>query len=170
MPLAEAAAGEALEGASLAWLRDRWVWRLETEDGLRLVDAAGGKGLAAMEAEEAGDRATALRKAPAEVLQVVEVAEAEGEIRGRKLPLWRVDFDDADNSRIYLDALTGEVAAVRTDAWRLFDFFWMLHIMDYSERTDFSHPLLIGASVLGVASALTGILLAAAIYLPRRRK
>ena len=81
------------------------------------MDAAGGKGLAAMEAEEAGDRATALRKAPAEVLQVVEVTEAEGEIRGRKLPLWRVDFDDADNSRIYLDALTGAQAS-NTIRWR----------------------------------------------------
>ena len=48
-----------------------------------------------------------------------------------------------------VDAGSGEVTAVRHDRWRLFDWFWMLHIMDYDERSDFSTPLLTGGRVYG---------------------
>ena len=63
---------------------------------------------------------------------------------------------DADNTHIYIDQATGAVAARRNDAWRRFDFFWMLHTMDYSGRDDFNTPWLIGFSVLGLLSVGSG--------------
>jgi hypothetical protein len=33
----------------------------------------------------------------------------------------------------------------------------MLHIMDYRERTDFNHPLLVWASALALLVALSGL-------------
>ena len=45
---------------------------------------------------------------------------------------------------------------------------WMLHIMDYDERQDAHHPLLIGAQITGLTFALTGAWLL--FYSFRRRK
>jgi hypothetical protein len=53
--------------------------------------------------------------------------------------------------------------------WRVFDFFWMLHIMDYGERENFNSPLLITASVVGWVLAVTGIWLVV-LWLMRRKK
>ncbi|MEO1136617.1 MAG: PepSY domain-containing protein, partial [Pseudomonadota bacterium] len=64
-----------------------------------------------------------------------------GEYRG-PTPVWRVDMDDRRNTRLYISPTSGEVLARRNDIWRLYDFFWMLHIMDYGEREDFNNPLL----------------------------
>ena len=60
---------------------------------------------------------------------------------------------------VYVDPLTGEIAAIRTKLWRAWDFLWSLHIMDYQERDDFSHWLLRLFSALGVLTVLSGIIL-----------
>ena len=79
------------------------------------------------------------------------------EIRGRALPIWQVRMDDLEGVRLYVSASTGQITTVRTRWWRIFDFFWMLHIMDYSERDDTSHPLLMLAASSGLMLALTGL-------------
>ena len=90
--------------------------------------------------------------------------DAPTEFRGRDLPAWRVELADAGNMHVYIDQSTGVIAARRNDAWRRFDFFWMLHTMDYSGRDDFNTPWLIGFSVLGLLSVGSGW----AIWLFRR--
>jgi len=82
-------------------------------------------------------------------------AETASEYRGA-LPVWRIRFDDARRTAIYVSPATGQVVARRNDVWRLYDFFWMLHIMDYKERVDFNHALLIGASALALVLAASG--------------
>jgi hypothetical protein len=77
------------------------------------------------------------------------------EYRGA-LPVWQVRFDDARDTAIYVSASNGQIVARRNDIWRLYDFFWMLHIMDYRERVDFNHGLLIGASAIALALSATG--------------
>lgn len=85
-------------------------------------------------------------------------------------PLWQVSFNDELNTRFYLDPNTGVVERVRTDTWRLFDFMWMLHIMDYKDRSNFNSPLLIGFSASALLFALTGIVLLYRHFRPRRRR
>ena len=60
---------------------------------------------------------------------------------------------------MYLDPWTGDLLARRTDRWRIFDFLWMLHIMDFDTRDDFNHPLLQIAALLGLIVALGGFVL-----------
>lgn len=87
-----------------------------------------------------------------------ELLETTGyEYRGGPLPVWQVVFADSDNTHIYIPADLGRVAARRNGTWRLFDFFWMLHIMDYDERDDFNTPLLLIASVIALFGVLSGI-------------
>lgn len=72
-------------------------------------------------------------------------------------PVWRVRFDDPDETRLFISPGTGKVIGRRTSTWRLFDFFWMLHIMDFSEREDFNHPALIAFAALSVIVAASGL-------------
>ncbi len=81
------------------------------------------------------------------------------EARGLKSPVWQVQFADVDNTVFYLDPMLGQVLRVRTDNWRVFDFVWMLHIMDYEERDDFNHGLLIASSALALLFTLSGFVL-----------
>jgi uncharacterized iron-regulated membrane protein len=156
---AEAIAASGLAGVhevTLSTLLGKPVYRLKNRDGSALVDAASGEAFAIDEAQ-ARRIAQADRADKPEVAQASLItADAPVEFRGRDLPAWRVDLADADNSHIWIDQTTGAIAARRNDAWRRFDFFWMLHTMDYSGRDDFNTPWLVGFSVLGLLSVGSG--------------
>ena len=96
-------------------------------------------------------------------LAVEEISDSEpgSEYRGRNLPLFKVVTQDGENEKIhvYVDAISGQVVAIRTDQWRLWDLMWGLHIMDWEERDDFNHWLLKVFSVLALVSSITGLLL-----------
>ena len=81
----------------------------------------------------------------------------------RPLPVWQVAL--ADGTHVYVGRDTGEIEAVRTRWWRIFDFMWGLHIMDLQEREDTSHPTLILFTALALIGTLMGTML-----LFRRRK
>ena len=71
----------------------------------------------------------------------------------------------ADGTNLYIDAATGEVLALRTGWWRIYDFMWGLHIMDPATREDTHNPFVIAFAVLATFGALLGCIL-----LFRRRK
>ena len=81
----------------------------------------------------------------------------------RELPVWQVALEDG--THVYIGAQTGEIEAVRTRWWRIFDFMWGLHIMDLQTREDTSHPILIFFAAISLVGALIGTIL-----LFRRRK
>ena len=58
--------------------------------------------------------------------------------------------------------------AERHDLWRIFDFVWMFHIMDYEAREDVNNILLRVATWMAVATSLTGAWLL--LYSFRRRR
>lgn len=78
---------------------------------------------------------------------------------GYKENIWQVSFNDLFNTTLYVSANSGKIITVRSTIWRIFDFFWMLHIMDYDEREDFNNPLLISFSATSVLFCITGIIL-----------
>ncbi len=79
------------------------------------------------------------------------------EIQTRPLPLWQVSFDDRIRTTFYLSPSTGELITRRHTFWRAFDFLWMLHIMDYENRSDVNNNLLRVASAIGLLTALSGV-------------
>ncbi len=85
----------------------------------------------------------------------------------RPLPVWRVTLDDGTN--IYVDQRTGDIAAVRTQFWRAFDFMWGLHIMDLQTREDTSHPILIGSAALALMGSILGFVMLFTRLRKRRR-
>lgn len=171
IPVSEAwwAAHESLGGsaepgtASLIRSRGQTWYRFAGSLGeggyVRLVDAHSGEVMEFMDAGQARAVATASLLAPGTVSSVELVTEPQpgSEYRGRELPLWRVSYTEPESLNLYIDGWTGEVVARRTARWRVFDFLWMLHIMDFEDRDDFNTLLLQLASALGLALGITGL-------------
>lgn len=78
------------------------------------------------------------------------------EYRKKEIPVWKVELDHSSGTVIYVSANRGEVVTRRNNRWRMFDFFWMLHTMDYQGRDNFNSWLLRIMSAFGVLSVLTG--------------
>lgn len=79
------------------------------------------------------------------------------EYREKPLPAWAITFED--NLTVYLSAENGQIGAFRTDKWRVFDFLWMLHTMDFQERDNINNYLLRAFSLLGISTIFSGFLL-----------
>ena len=81
------------------------------------------------------------------------------EFRSGALPVWAVTFDSPDDLTVYVGAENGQIGSFRTNEWRVFDFLWMLHTMDYKERDNINNYLLRAFSVLGIITILSGFIL-----------
>jgi len=94
---------------------------------------------------------------------VVEITEEEygSEYRGRSLPLYKIEATTEEDEKIniYLDPFSKEIVAIRSNQWRIWDFMWGIHIMDWSERDNISNIFLKIFSILALLSALSGIYL-----------
>lgn len=130
-----------------------------------LFDAASGERLSPLSEELARKVAGRDYLGDGEIVRARLMSFPPHEYRGER-PVWRVDFNDRLHTRIYVSQNSGEVRARRNDIWRLYDFFWMLHIMDYGDRTNFNNPLIMAASMTGFIFALSGMIIV--IYRLRR--
>ena len=86
------------------------------------------------------------------------IAANDTEYRGA-LPAWRVDFEDGEGRSLYVAADTGAVTARRSTLWRVYDFLWGLHIMDWRGHEDFNTWLLIVATALALVMSVAGIVM-----------
>ncbi|SUZ99823.1 uncharacterized protein METZ01_LOCUS52677 [marine metagenome] len=83
------------------------------------------------------------------------------EYRGRPLPLYKVTSKNKANEKInvYLNVFSGEILAIRSAQWRVWDLMWGFHIIDWQERDNINNFLLKMFSILALISSLTGLLL-----------
>ena len=95
---------------------------------------------------------------PVNVTRITNTSKG-SEFRGRELPLFKVTTASEEEVNVYVDAVSGEVKAIRSDSWRWWDLLWSLHIMDYRERENIDNFLLKIFSILALISSLSGITL-----------
>ena len=146
------------QAVTLKSLINRPVYLVEGEGDTVLIDANTGERLSPLNEESAIRIASDHYAGEGEISRVESIAsDPPGEIRFMSLPVWRVDFDDVWNSSFYIDPNSGRFRTRRHTLWRIFDFLWMLHIMDYDEREDANNILLRGFSIVGVLLGMTGI-------------
>ncbi|RTE86408.1 MULTISPECIES: hypothetical protein [Gammaproteobacteria] len=93
-----------------------------------------------------------------------------GELSSSHLPVWQVEFDDWVNTTLYFKAETAELVTRRFSFWRAFDFFWMLHIMDYKTRANIQTPWLVFLTLLSIGFIGTGTVLTVRRLKPRKRR
>lgn len=167
-PIAVAAANDA-QSVRLAWLRDRPIYVAKGEAGEAAVDAR--TGAVAQRPTEAEIRklASAIYTGKEPIRSAELITDIPGEIRGRKPPLWRVEFEHWNKPTFYFSPVTGELVSRRHELWRIFDFVWMMHIMDYNERENVNNPLLRIFTWGAVLMALSGAWLLLFAF-PRKKK
>ena len=148
----------AVDGLTLRWIMDRPVYEVRKGGDLRLLDAQTGETIS-IDQKSATDVARSAYHHSAPVRAVTLLEEPNLEARDFDGPMWRVDFANEENSSSYIAAETGQPLVDRSDTWRVWDFVWMLHNMDYGERTSFNHPLIIFAGFSALWLSLTGFYL-----------
>ena len=150
--------GQAITGVAVRPLLDRQIFEVATRASVRLFDARDG-GPVRVDGLLARKVAEASYVGRGKVASVAPLRELELAVREHKLPIWRVDFADEANSSFYVSGETGKLLERRNDTWRIWDFAWMLHNMDYVSRTSFNHPLIIFLGFVAVWLAITGVYL-----------
>ena len=131
------------------------VFVATTGQGVRLFDITDGSPVV-IDDRAAASIAGAAHPDRAPIRRVARLREPVLAVREHALPIWQVDFRDEVGSSYYISGVTGEVLERRNDTWRWWDFFWMLHNMDYARRTSFNHPLIITVGVGMAWLAVTG--------------
>jgi uncharacterized iron-regulated membrane protein len=128
------------------------------EGAPRLYDLVDGRRISPISAALAAEIAEADHSGEQRAVRVTLVTLESPEYRAA-LPAWRVDFDDGANRALYVARDSGVVTARRSKLWRVYDFLWALHIMDFQNHEDFNTPLLIVATSLALVMIVSGIIL-----------
>ena len=81
------------------------------------------------------------------------------EYREKPLPAYAISFEGAVNTTVYVSAELGTVETYRNNQWRVFDFLWMLHVMDYQNRDNINNWLLRLFSAIGLITLASGFIL-----------
>lgn len=139
-PIASLRSGADVTGVTLRSLGGQPIYELHTAAGVRLFDAATGAPVAV---DAAVARRIARQANDAPITDTRFLPEPNLESRDFAGPVWRIDFADEESNSAYVSAETGQFLIMRGDTWRIWDFFWMLHNMDYINRTSFNHPLIV---------------------------
>ena len=160
--MAQGTRGEVLSVQSVATAGGPAL-RLVRADGEQWLRAQGGE-LPPPEAADIERFARSLYKGGEVPLVAQRLAQAPrrlGLVRelAQRRDIWRASFDDALGTRLYFSGRGGELLAVRNEAWVWYDFFWRLHVMDYSEGEDFNNSLLRAASSAAIFLVLSGLVL-----------
>ena len=137
------------------WLGDV-VYEVRSVDGVSLFDANTGVKLSPIEESKIRKVAEQDFVGDGEIVSIELLSNPPADYRGAT-PVWRAQFNDRDATRLYISPNSGEVISRRNRVWRIYDFFWMLHIMDYDDREDFNNPLVRAFSLTTLLFIITGV-------------
>lgn len=121
-----------------------------------VVDALTGQSKSDLSEQQVEQNATAIYTGKAKIKAIQKLTEYPGEIDGRKMPVWQVQYDDVLNSTLYFHHSSGRLVSKRTDLWRVFDVFWVLHIMDFMESRGYEGYLFRIFSISSLLLAIFG--------------
>ncbi len=165
-----AQAGAPVEAMTWHMLDGRAVAELTTAKGVRLFDATTGAALPPVDEKLAKQIADAAWKAADKPKSAAILVSKESPEYRAALPAWRIAFADSDHTSVFIARDTGRITAVRTGTWRLYDFFWSLHIMDWKNHENFNTWWLLAFAIGGLLLGLAGTALLVMRWPIRRRR
>lgn len=126
-----------------------------------LVDAATGQMRPALSRQEAVAVASMRFNGNPKVASVEYLTATSGhhEYRESALPAYAITFEHPTATTVYVATELGTVQKFRNNKWRIFDFLWMLHTMDYQSRDNIGNILLRAFSIFGLVTVLSGFML-----------
>lgn len=145
---------------ALYQLNDLPVYSFNVHDKAYLVDATKGENLLPLSEARAISIANYQYSGQGTVTDVSLITRNPPfELAPRHLPVWQVNFDDFGSPTLYISALSGTVVTKRHDFWRIFDWMFRFHLMDY-QKGEVDNVLLFWISLLSLFGTLTGAFLA----------
>ena len=156
--LSQLSDGAVIHRVGLLTILGSPMYRVELALGPRLFDAISGRRfeITDMVARKIAENDYA---GSGQISDVTLVTAPTMEVRRHTGDVWQVVFDDEDATSLYVSKSDGRILERRNDTWRLFDVFWMLHIMDYLGRESFNNVFAIIASLTAAWFAITGVVL-----------
>ena len=96
-----------------------------------------------------------------QTIEIINDPQRGSEYRGRELPLYKVvTLSNAGKEiNVYQDPFTGEIVAIRSAQWRVWDLMWGLHIMDWVDRDNIDNLLLKIFSFIALFTSISGVIL-----------
>jgi uncharacterized iron-regulated membrane protein len=135
------------------------IWELTTSyGGEAWFNAVTGENVEAISEAQAKQAAAAAYQGPGHPVKVVHYDDAPIEA-GATGEVYRVEFDDPERSSLYMSAFSGEVLSRRSNIWRFYNFFYQIHIMNFSGAQNYNHPTIIVATALTLTVVVTGFIL-----------
>jgi len=98
-------------------------------------------------------------QAPVERVEYLTSTGGHHEYREKLLPAYAISFGKPAQTTVYISTELGTAQSFRNDAWRVFDFLWMLHTMDFDERDNINNWALRIFSIIGLVTLASGFLL-----------
>ena len=145
-------------GIDLINLHGKPVYLVRRAEGETLVDATDAS-IIVIGKTDAEQIARRDFSGDGEIVSIESGMAPDRETRNSRSTYWRVNFSDHAHTSVYISASTGEVLERRNSFWRVRDFFWMLHIMDYPGRENFNNPLIISVALIAIWLGISGFLL-----------
>ena len=165
-----AQAGAPVEAMAWHMLDSRPIAEVTTAKGVRLFDAATGAPLPPVDAAMATKIARTAWKSDDKPRSTATRVTTESPEYRAALPAWRITFADPEETSVFVAADTGRITAVRTGTWRLYDFFWSLHIMDWKNHENFNTWWLLAFAIGGLVLGIAGTILLFMRWPFRRRR
>jgi ferredoxin len=160
----------------LGWLGEKAIYRFDylAKDALQrsqvMLDANSGNGIRPLQLVDAITlvpqllATSGLKDGTESLIESIVLIDIDSidypwEIGSKGLPLWQIELNSWDNTRLYISEYSGEVVYIRHHAWRIFDLFWRLHIMDYEGGDEPENWLLAVVSVISLLAIIAGLLM-----------
>ena len=94
-------------------------------------------------------------------VEIVDEEQRGSEYRGRELPLYKIVSlnENEEKINVYQNPFSGEIVAIRSPQWRIWDLMWGFHIMDWVERDNIDNILLKIFSFIALFTSISGVIL-----------
>jgi uncharacterized iron-regulated membrane protein len=94
-------------------------------------------------------------------VEIVDELKRGSEYRGRELPLYKVISltNEGEEINVYQNPFSGEIVAIRSSQWRMWDLMWGLHIIDWVDRDNIGNLFLKIFSFIALFTSISGIIL-----------
>jgi len=149
-----------VEDISIGKFMNKDVYRFKVGSELHLLDAKSGIKLSPLTKEAITQAANYYYSGTGEIENFTFIeSDPPFELNKRHLPAWRIDFDEFSAPSLYISAQSGLVVTKRHQFWRLFDWMFRFHIMDYGDEADPGNALLLYFIIFGLLASLTGLIL-----------
>lgn len=128
---------------------------------VQLADAVSGILREPLTESEAVEIAKSAFNGDSKVIEVKRLEETSShhEYRLNPLPAFAISFDHPSRTTVFISAELGTIQKIRNQKWRIFDFLWMMHTMDYEGRDNFGNLLLRTFSIFGLFTVFSGFVL-----------